>query len=337
MLASSVRIVSVCLACWLSLITHAQAQAQAQAQESGSYAALIRDAVTEYEAGHYEEAAALFAQAHAQSPSARTHRGLGLAYFEGRKYALAVKHLKAALGDRRRALTASQREEVDNALHHAEQFVVSVKLQLEPRDARVEIDGNLAPADERGARHDGALELQLDAGRHELVTRADGYVEDRRSIDAVAGSQLALEITLTSVAGGAQAQTRSSTPLPDAHSAPAPRSDASTGPSLVGPLIVLGGGAALLLGALGTGIAAQSAHSDLEKRCPNGQCPASLEGERDRGETLVTVTNLLLVAGAVAAAAGVGWLILQPGERERVSVGAACMTHGCAVALRGAL
>ena len=39
---------------------------------------LIGDAVAEYDAGHFQEARALFRQAHERQPTARTLRGIGM-------------------------------------------------------------------------------------------------------------------------------------------------------------------------------------------------------------------------------------------------------------------
>src|SRR5690349_4366426 len=94
---------------WLAIIVCAALTWLAQptpAAAQEDYDSTIRDALAEFEAGRYEEAATLFGRAHQQNPSARTHRGLGLAYFEARHYVLAVRHLRAALSDRRRALNA---------------------------------------------------------------------------------------------------------------------------------------------------------------------------------------------------------------------------------------
>jgi len=61
--------------------------------------AATMDAVAEYEAGHYQEARALFRQAHEKSPTARTLRGIGMASFELRDYVEATRALTASLRD----------------------------------------------------------------------------------------------------------------------------------------------------------------------------------------------------------------------------------------------
>ena len=54
---------------------------------------LIGDAVAEYDAGHFQEARALFRQAHEKSPTARTLRGIGMCSFELRDYVEAARAL----------------------------------------------------------------------------------------------------------------------------------------------------------------------------------------------------------------------------------------------------
>src|SRR6266704_960888 len=70
--------------------------------ESAQYRALLEEAVTEYDARHYEEARALFRRAHEVSPNARTLRGIGMASFELREYIEALRSLEGSLADKRR-------------------------------------------------------------------------------------------------------------------------------------------------------------------------------------------------------------------------------------------
>lgn len=107
------------------------------------------------------------------------------------------------------------------------------------------------------------------------------------------------------------------------------------GGSLV-PWIVMGGGGALLVGSVITGVMALSAESDLEQMCPMDACPAGFEDTRDRGQTLATVSDVLLVGGVLAAGAGAALLFLlddsSSSERDP-SVAAACTGDGCAASV----
>ncbi|MEM9188136.1 MAG: hypothetical protein AAGF12_03110 [Myxococcota bacterium] len=106
----------------------------------------------------------------------------------------------------------------------------------------------------------------------------------------------------------------------------------------IAPWIVTGiGGAALIAGAI-TGILALGATSSLEDDCPNDRCPQGfdLEGERDSARTLVILTDYLLLAGGIVAAAGLTWGLLTLGggdEGEAPTASAFCGPGGCAASL----
>jgi outer membrane protein assembly factor BamD (BamD/ComL family) len=70
----------------LLIAVGAAATARAADDDTTPVSVLIGDAVAEYEAGHYQEARALFRQAHEKQPTARTLRGIGMASFELRDY-----------------------------------------------------------------------------------------------------------------------------------------------------------------------------------------------------------------------------------------------------------
>src|SRR6478609_8057933 len=85
------------------------AAARASAQESDESKRLLQEALTEFNAGRWDEAYALFSRLNAQDPGARTLRGMGFSAFEARRYANAVIDLQAALVEKRRPLSADQR------------------------------------------------------------------------------------------------------------------------------------------------------------------------------------------------------------------------------------
>jgi hypothetical protein len=300
--------------------------------EDEEYESIIRSALAEYQAGRYEEATALFARAHAMQPSARTHRGLGLAYFEARRYSLAVVHLKASLADQRRPLTPDQRANAQQVLHDASQFVARVRVQLEPGAAVLEVDGH-APD------RDGALVL-LDAGRHELTASAEGYTTVHRDVDARAAESMTLRIALEPLAAGAPSPARpelTASPTPAAEPRPAVAPDSGRSWLRPGPLIVLGAGALLLGGAGVTWLLANDAHDDLERACPARACETQrYEDDVTRGKTMVTLTNVFLITGAVALVAGGSYWLLDSDDRSTAKLNGACTVKGCAATLHAA-
>ncbi len=298
--------------------------------EDVDYATTIRDAIAEYDAGRYEEAAALFERAHAKSPSARTHRGLGLAYFQSRKYSLAVRHLRAALSDTRRPLSGTQRAEAERFLKQALHFVARFKLVLDPADAEVQADGH------EGERQGD--ELLLDPGQHELIVHAPEHQDERRIVEAIAGSSSELEIKLAPSAPsqGEQAAARVEAPPVGA---PLPQQPTRQGQGRgIGPYIVAGAGGALLVGALVTGLVANGLYDKLDRDCPKGACSdPKLISDRNTGKTLVVTTNVLLVTGLVAVAAGATFWLLAPSGSHETRVAAVCAPGGCALSLAGRL
>lgn len=99
---------------------------------------------------------------------------------------------------------------------------------------------------------------------------------------------------------------------------PAPIVAADAGSrSHVGPYILMGTGAALLVAGTITGVVALGKTSDIESRCPNDLCPRDfdLDGERSTANTFVRVTDVLLLTGAAAVIGGGLWLLLTPSHK----------------------
>jgi tetratricopeptide (TPR) repeat protein len=78
---------------------------------------------------------------------------------------------------------------------------------------------------------------------------------------------------------------------------------------------LVGGGGAMLAGALATGLAARGVHADLERACGAGPCDPARAGDADRGRALAVATDVLWVTGAVAASAGLA-LLFTVGRAE---------------------
>jgi hypothetical protein len=104
---------------------------------------------------------------------------------------------------------------------------------------------------------------------------------------------------------------------------------ASGGVSPIGP-ILLGGGAAMLVAAAITGGLSIAQRGDVLARCEGSRCPPDAEGAAADIETLALATDVLWVAGAVVAAAGLVLTIVLRDEPESdVQVVAMCGPTGC--------
>lgn len=174
---------------------------RAQDADPPAYRGTIEDAVSEFSAGRYEEARALFKRAHELSPNARTLRGMGMTAYELRMYVQALRELGAALQETRKPLDANLRANVEGLLAKARAFVGRVEPQLEPKEAKLLVDGKPPELEPDGT-------LLLDAGTHVLSATADGHkpVSVRIAIEGGSNQSLRLPLEpLPQLAGGVPA------------------------------------------------------------------------------------------------------------------------------------
>jgi hypothetical protein len=160
--------------------------------DSPRYTATIREALAEFEDGHFPEARALFQRAHELQPSARTLRGLGISAFELREYEDATVRLEEALASTVKPLDGKLRSDTESLLHRTYGFVGRYVLGLEPHFAQLLVDG--AETDVRAGQR-----LLLSIGRHQLEARAPAYESDRRTLDVTGGENVGLSFTLTQI------------------------------------------------------------------------------------------------------------------------------------------
>jgi hypothetical protein len=161
--------------------------------ETAQYRGLLEEAVSEYDARRYEEARALFRRAHDISPNARTLRGIGMASFELREYVEAMRSLEGSLADKRRPLTATQRQQVESLLERTRAFVGRFFLKLSPKETTLRIDG--APMT---LESDGSLLLSF--GRHSVIAEASGSMPENREINVIGGERQELAFQLRAAA-----------------------------------------------------------------------------------------------------------------------------------------
>jgi hypothetical protein len=189
------------------LIAAGSAAAARGADDEGTpVSVLIGDAVAEYEAGHYQEARALFRQAHEKVPTARTLRGIGMASFELRDYVEAVRALTASLRDQRRPLTAEQKRHAEALLARAHTFVGRFTMKLKPAGSSLFVDGH--PAD---LEPDNVLLLPF--GRHQLSLRCASCspAEKDLEVDVSGGERRDVELALAPAAAPGAIDTSGST------------------------------------------------------------------------------------------------------------------------------
>jgi hypothetical protein len=209
--------VAALLVGWIHLARAADRAADANADTPA--AQLIGDAVTEYDAGRYDEARALFRLAHQKAPTARTLRGIGMASFELRDYVEAARTLAGALREERRPLTEEQRRQVEGLLARADTFVGRFSPQVRPASAELLVDGQVAPREPDGS-------LLLGFGHHRITARCASCSPTEKvfEVEVAGGERKEIEIVFAPPAEPGLGAPNLS--LTDAARSPAERSDA---------------------------------------------------------------------------------------------------------------
>jgi hypothetical protein len=289
----------------------ATAQEVSDPKREAEYQELINYALEEYDRGSWEESAALFYRAHELAPSARTLRGLGLATYEARRYAESVRHLRAALTDKRRPLTDKQREEVEATLDRAKLFVGHLQIDTTPRDAQLTINGRNAEPETDGS-------YMVDSGFVDLEASAPGYQNSARRVRIGGGELQKITLRLVSLAPEPERVARSAPVLPEpAEVTPAPMRLQPTDSS---PLStwkwVAGTGAVLALATGGTMLAVQRAKAPAYERDCADQSSAAPRTDCDSrhallGETLWYGSIISLSIGGALAALTVTLFVLD--------------------------
>jgi tetratricopeptide (TPR) repeat protein len=165
----------------------------AEESEPSGYRPLLADALREFEAGNYEEARALFIQAHSMMPTARTHRAIGSAEFELRNYGECIRHLEASLASNVRPLDEKLRKQTEQALARARRFVGQVVIETKPPTSEIMVDG-IPVESGRGEP------LVLKLGEHVIEAEAPGHIPEKRSIHLRGGEKHTVTIVFRSVA-----------------------------------------------------------------------------------------------------------------------------------------
>lgn len=168
---------------WVVLVVYWGEPARARADD---YQPTVDEAVREYAAGNFVEARSLFEHAHGLRPSARTWRALGFCAYELKRYVQSMTELDAALDDYRNPMTPDQRREANETRAKAERYVVELRLDIDPEDARVLLDGR--PVVGRS--------LRVDAGEHVLSASAPGHRSRDLTLTLVGGRSQAVQLVL---------------------------------------------------------------------------------------------------------------------------------------------
>lgn len=302
---------------WAATQVHAQAPADEAAASraaplagasDGSYPRKVADAVAEYERGNWAESRALFLQAHALQPSARTLRTLGMTAFELRDYAGAARELQASLDHPQRPLDARLRAEVEALLERTLAFVGRFRVKLVPEDAALSVDDEPVSLARGGS-------LVLGLGKHTLRATARDYAPAQRTLQVQGHEQGFVELNLVGEPP-APAAVRS---LQVAR-APARGDVALAGgaPARTWTWVAAAGAAALGGAALGLWVAGDNELHDLKDFCsgkPSGAC-AKGDVDETKLRTLDALTTASAMTAGVAAISAIALFFVEGAQSE---------------------
>lgn len=164
-----------------------RAARSAPGAEPSTHTQLVNSAIAAFGAGRYLDARELMQRAHQLSPSARTLRGMGLAAFQAKRYALASQDFEHALAEQRHPLTAEQHEEVVRLQAEANALTARFRLVGQVPGAVIRIDGEPPRMDSGGF-------LVLEAGEHSLSLRPANGRERTMPITAEPGTWSELDV-----------------------------------------------------------------------------------------------------------------------------------------------
>ena len=168
------RVRAILTALVVGLAATSPALAQEAPPPRSTYDRLVDEALSEFDAGHYEEALSAFEQAYKEKPSARALRGVAKALFELRSYVRCVDAIDRALASDVDPLPENLRADLESLKARALTFVGHVSIDVTPIDATVLLDG----AAVTGGSGTGRM---LEVGTHTIEASApDHHSQTRR-------------------------------------------------------------------------------------------------------------------------------------------------------------
>jgi len=302
----------------LTLLTTAPALAQeaedgvvAPPEPPEEYQALVQQALAESAEGHWAEARALFTHAYDIFPNARADRGLGMVSFELRDYAEAVRHLRRALVDERRALDETQRAEAESLLERSLAFVGIYTPITLPVDGQLFVDGHDAVVEPDGT-------ILLAVGDHEArVTTPTREWNSRFTVRG--GEREVLPLSLE--------EPTESPPPPPRDVAVAATDDApplQMPPAPTGAVVMAISGAVVLVAGVSFLVGGVAASARVEK-AEVGTEWSDLTDDYDQAVIFSGLGIAMMAAGGAALGAGLFWITLPrtlTGDVTGVTVGA---------------
>ncbi len=246
--------------------------------------------------GKYEEAIENLEISYDLNPVPLVLYNIALCYEELHKYAEAVTYYNEYLeiGEDE---PYSRKEKVFKQIEELSKFLGKVHIEVDEDGAEVILNGKAIGRTPYGV-------ILVEAGKHELVVKKEGFLEAWKKFSIVAGETVTISFTMQNK--GKEGEGESERPEKKKG-----KGKGRGGALWTGGWVAFGAGAALALAGAVTGGMALDLGGDLEGKCPEGVCPPEYHDDNNRMRDLALSSDILLGVGLVGVAAGAVCLILD--------------------------
>jgi hypothetical protein len=289
-----------CLLAGLVISTAAGAQGIAAAE------ALFNRGLADMEAGRYDTGCKALAESQRLDPRAGTLFTLATCEARWGHIATAATRYgdylalydqlppdrKAAQGERPKLVKA----ELAKLTPDIPQLTLSV-VKTAPAGTVIKHDGEVVSEATLG------VALPVDPGEHTFSIQAPGGAAQEQRVTIAKGEKKLLTLTLEARVAAVGPEPPLPQPLPGPSSSDPVRSH-------LGPIIAFGAAVVGLGVGIGAGVAVLGKRADLDKACPNFDCPLSEQSHLDGAKALSHVSTVGFVVAGVGAAVGTVLLVL---------------------------
>jgi hypothetical protein len=263
-----------------------------------------------YDDGAYEQALIEFDRAYDLAPAYRILFNIGQVAVLLNNYPRAIQALEGYLCEGKGKVPAKRQQAVEKELDSLYGRVAYIEVTTNIEDAEIIVD------DLSRGRTPLDKPIMVNAGRHVVIARKAGRIEDRKTVVLAGTDRVALELELLEPAPGQPASPFPVTPpsKDDPGTGPTPgqptkRADPDT--SWVGWVIT----GTLAAGAVVTGLLALKAGSDLDDLVGTfGTTKQQLDDKESERFALAVTTDVLIGLAVVSAGLSIWWTVAENDE-----------------------
>ncbi len=257
--------------------------------------ATFKEGIEHFKRARYDAAAAAFQRANTLKPNWKIQYNIGQSEAAAKRYGLALQSFEKYMAEGGDDIPKIRQAEVIAEILRLRVLVGSLEINA-PEGAMVTVDGI-----ERGRTPLTGLLLVAAGVDHRVVVKHLDKILLDRAVN-VSGSRSVVFTVEEAAEPAAQEKESIAPPLGDVE---------EISPLKTSGWVLLGVGAAALVGGVITGAMTASKANELEDKCPKQQCSTTKDLElKDSVDTLALTTDVLLPLGGAIAVTGVVLLIV---------------------------